>query len=99
MRRPFSQYHIPSPQTISGTKEITAAPEQPVTEAPVNVVTDLQNNIIQNIASTPVTPEVSHEVVEPPKVEEVHQAQPVLENLPKPVVNGFMQSPPSDAVV
>ncbi len=74
-------------------------PEAPV-EAPVNVVTDLQNNVIQTIQSMPVTPDVSHEVVEePPKVEEVPQAQPVLENLPKPVVNGFMQSPPSDAVV
>ena len=70
----------------------------PVQEAPINVVTDLQNNVIQNIASTPVTPDVSHEVVEAP-VETAQPVQPVLENLPKPVINGFMQSPPSDAVV
>ena len=76
-------------------------PEAPAV-APTNVVTDLQNNVIQTIQSMPVTPDVSHEVNETPPaqaVEEVPQTEPVLENLPKPIVNGFMQSPPSDAVV
>ena len=77
---------------------IPAAPiETPV--APQNVVTDLQNNVIQTIASMPVKPDVSHEVVEPPQQVQPQVQEPVLENLPQPVVNGFMQSPPSDAVV
>jgi hypothetical protein len=75
-------------------------PEAPV-QAPANVVTDLQNNVIQTIASMPVKPDVSHEVVEPAPTPEPAPVQeaPVLENLPQPVINGFMQSPPSDAVV
>ena len=75
-------------------------PEAPV-QAPANVVTDLQNNVIQTIASMPVKPDVSHEVVEPSPTPEPAPVQeaPVLENLPQPVINGFMQSPPSDAVV
>ena len=49
----------------------------------------------------PVKPDVSHEVVEQPQetVQQPQVQEPVLENLPQPVVNGFMQSPPSDAVV
>ena len=65
--------------------------------APVNdsnIVTDLQNNVINNIASAPI-PEAP-QVSVTPQVEEV---KPVLENLPKPEINGFMQSPPKDAVV
>ena len=82
-------------EPVATTEQVTQQPQV----APQNVVTDLQNNIIQTIASMPVKPDVSHEVVEPPQQVQPQVQEPVLENLPKPVVNGFMQSPPSDAVV
>ena len=55
-----------------------------------NIVQNIQESNMNNIALS--TPTIQNE---PTPVE----AKPVLENLPKPVVNGFMQSPPQDAVI
>ena len=84
----------PTPDTSVLDNQIERA-SAPVNDQ--NIVTDLQNNVIKNIASAPM-PEAPVQPQEPavPQVEEV---KPVLENLPKPEIKGFMQAPPADAVV
>ena len=99
-----------TPQVENTTPEVPAAPEEPAASTPVvneverataviddsNITSSLQQQNVANIqAQTPVVPPQPAA----PVVEQPAMVQPVLENLPKPVVNGFMQTPPADATI
>ena len=69
-------------------------------QAPINdqnVVANVQDSVINNIANSQPPVDVAQSQEAAPV--EAAPVQPVLENLPKPTINGFMQSPPPDAVV
>ena len=95
------------------TSEVPAAPvtEAPVVNEieratavvdDSNIAQSLQQQNAANIqAQAPVAPVPMPEPVQAPvqEAQPVQMVQPVLENLPKPVVNGFMQTPPADATI